>query len=232
MYWIFLILFIICILIPEIINGPIGLLPKERAQEVAIFLLGTLGFFTFVINERKLFFQKKEKEKAQKRAKQTVKDLVESYSYIGEVNRKMDILMNIALGISERSALDKNREKEIYESIVSAANFLMKGEISALRFINIKSERVAKEVKTMDKKLPIKNNELIEMKEEGNIKKHKGCLIISGSQKINNIKSFIIIHGYDEEEEKNPKNLEILKVFASQAIFLYSYIQSNKVNNC
>lgn len=230
MYWIFLILFIITILIPDMVRGPVFFLTEERAEEVAVFLMGAIAFLVFIQNEYKLSIQKKEKEKEQKKMKQAVKDLVESYSYIGEVNRKMDIIMSIALGLSDRSTLNKNREKEIYESIVSAANFLMKADYSLLRFVDNSNSRNLKEIKMEKKKVPVFNEDLIKMGNSVNVKKIKDCLIICSPQKINEIRGYLIICGYDEEEEKNPKNMEILKVFASQALFLYSYLSLENGN--
>jgi hypothetical protein len=224
MYWIFIVLFIIAILIPDIVRGPISFLAEERAEEVAIFFMGMVGFLVFIRNEYKLSVQKKEKENEQKKMKQTVKDLVESYSYIGEVNRKMDILMSIALGLSDRSILSKNREKEIYESIVSAANFLMKADYSMLRFIDGRNSRNVKEIKLEKKRSPVLNEELTKMGDDINVKKWKDCLVVCSPRKINDVRGYLIICGYDEDEEKNPKNMEILKVFASQALFLFSYL--------
>ncbi|MFA6047708.1 MAG: hypothetical protein WCV59_01200 [Parcubacteria group bacterium] len=224
MYWIFLLIFIIAVLIPDIIRHPIFFLDEERAEEIAIFLLGAIAFLVFIKNELLLLFHKKEKERDQKKIDQTVKDLVESYSYIGEVNRKMDIIMNIALGLADRSMLNKKKEKEIYESIANAANFLMKSESVTLRLVDIESLRVKKEIRTNGKHQVVKNEELSAMREETVVKKGQNCIIIASSRNINNIKGYLIISGYNEREQSNPKNIEILKVFASQAIFLYSYV--------
>jgi hypothetical protein len=230
MYWIFLVLFIIAVLIPDLIRNPVFFLAEERAEEIVIFLMGMIGFLVFMRNEYKLSLQKREKEKDRKRMNQAVKDLVESYSYIGEVNRKMDILMNIALGLSDRSALDKSREKEIYRSIVSAASFLIKGDYAFLRFMNIKNKETAKEVKLEEKNIPISNEELIGMGENINVKKFQNCLVVSSPRVISGIKSYLIVCDYDEEEKNNPKNMEILKVFASQALFLFSYLTLESKN--
>lgn len=224
MYWVFLLLFIIAVLIPDIIRGPILFLTETRAEEVAIFLMGAIGFFVFIRNELQLTLHRREKEKDEKKINQTVKDLAESYSYIGEVNRKMDILMSIALGLTDRSLLNKKREKEIYESLVSAANFLMKADFTCLRFLNIHSLRTEKEILLDGKNEPIKNSDLIKISGTVSADKKKNQYIVISPQTINNIRGYLIISGYDEEEEKNPKNIEILKVFASQALFLYSYV--------
>jgi len=228
MYWIFLILFIIAVMVPDIIRSPVSFLVEERVEEIMIFVLGATAFFVFIKNERKIYLQKKEKEKDEKRINQTVKDLVESYSYIGEVNRKMDILMNVALGLSEESNLNKKKEIEIYDSIISAANFLMKADYTCLRFINVETGKIRKEFRIEEEGELLKNQDLLSMEDNINVKKIKDCIVISSSQKINSVKSYLEIHGYDPGEESSPKNIEILKVFSSQAIFLYSYIQKSK----
>lgn len=232
MYWIFLVIFIIAVMIPDIVRGPVSLLAEERAEEAAIFAMGVMALLVFIKNERLIIFHKKEKEKDQKKINQTVKDLVESYSYIGEVNRKMDILMNIALGFSEKSNLNKKSENEIYESIVSAANFLMKAEHTCLRFIDSKTKKTVRESQSPEASIPLKNKELTEMKENVNIKRCRDCFVISSPRSIENIRAYLIVRGYDSEEEKNPKNVEILKVFASQALFLFSYINRKGNVNC
>ncbi|HAI74552.1 MAG TPA: hypothetical protein DCS28_00765 [Candidatus Moranbacteria bacterium] len=235
MYWIFAILFSIAVLIPDIIRNDTDFLMEERAEEAAIFVLGSIAFLTFIINERKIALQKKEKEIAQKKMSQTVKDLVDSYSYIGEVNRKIDILMGVALGLTERSTLDRKKEKETYESIATAANFLLKANCSMIRFINLKTRRTEKEIKIPEcANISVSNNNLIGMNENINIKKQNGLLIVSSPQIINNAKGYLIISDYDAQEEGKPKNTEILKLFASQAIFLYAYMlkeESNKNNS-
>ncbi len=233
MYWIFSILFLFAVMIPDIIRGPVYFLKEERAEELMIFILGSIAFLTFIRNERRVVAQKKEKENAQKKIDQTVKDLVDSYSYIGEVNRKMDILMEVALGLTDRSLLDAKKEKEVYESIVNAANFLLKANSTMLRFVNLETKKTEQEFKVLEKaKTHISNKDLIEMPENVNIKKQKKCLIVSSPQKINQIRSYFVIDGYDEKEEKKPKNLEILKLFVSQAIFLYAYVKKNEIVDC
>ena len=231
MYWIFLIIFIITVLVPDIVRTNFGVISESRLEEILIFFMGAMAFAIFIKNEQQLIFHKKEKEKDKKKIEQTVKDLVESYSYIGEVNRKMDLLMNTALGLSDRSALSKAHEKETYQSIVSATSFLLKADFTSLRFVDIKNLKTKQDFRSENSGQPIKNSMLAEMKDSVNVKKDNDCLIISSSQKINNIKSYLIICGFDEKEESTPKNIEILKVFASQALFLYSYTH-NEPKNC
>ena len=233
MYWIFSILFIIAVMIPDIIRDSVYFLAEERAEEVVLFILGSVAFLAFLQNERRIAIQRKEKENAQKKMNQTVKDLVDSYSYIGEVNRKMDILMEVALGLADRSLLDRKKEREVYESIVNAANFLLKADATTLRFVNVKTGKTEQELGLPEKaNISVSNEALLDMLENVNVKKEKNYLIISSSQTINQIKGYFIISDYDDSEEKKPKNIEILKLFASQAIFLHAYAEKEAGVEC
>ena len=200
---------------------------------MAIFILGVLAFLIFLKNERKLVNQKKEKEKTQKKMDQAVKDLVDSYSYIGEVNRKMDILMEIALGLTDRSILDYEKEKETYESIITAMCFLLRAEHAMVRFVNLENNRTEKEILlSPDSMIRISNKDLTKIPEDISIKKIGDLLVVASHQKINGIRCYLIAINYDENETNKPKNAEILKLFSSQAIFLYSYMLKSADENC
>lgn len=213
-------------MVPDIFRGGMFFLSETRVEEISIFLLGVIAIIVFIKKEQIISFHRKQKEKDKKKIDQAVKDLVESYSYIGEVNRKMDLLINIALGLTDRSVLNKAKEKEIYQSIISAASFLFKADFSTIRFVDFKFLKTKKEISSDKGSRVIKNTDLLNSNRNISVKKYEDCLIISSNREINNIKSFIIVCGYDKEEKDNPKNIEILKVFASQALFLYSYIQN------
>lgn len=224
MYWIYLILFILAVLIPDIIRNNFYFLSETRLEELLIFLLGMAGFLIFVFKEHQLFIQQREKEKSQKRLTQTAKDLVDSYSYIGEVNRKMDILMQVGLGLSDRSAINKAKEKEIYLTIIEAANSVLKSRCAYLRFVDIGSGRTKKEISTKASCSQVKNEELTAMGDNINIKKQNGYLLAASFKEINDIKSYLIVDGYNDLEADSANNQEILKFLATQALFLYTYV--------
>lgn len=220
MYWLYLIIFVIAVLAPDIIRREFYFLSETRAEELLIFVLGAVAFLFSAWQERQLVLQKKEKQKDQKKIEQTIKDLVESYSYIGEVNRKMDILMNIALGLTEKTNLSKKKETEIYHTIIDAAKFLMKADCACLRFINLKNKTVDKDVRIEACRCAVKNKDLAEIKGDLGTKKIGKIFVASSHQKIRDIKCYLLINDYVEQEEKT---IEMLRVLASQALFVFSY---------
>ena len=220
MYWIYLIIFVIAVLSPDLIRGDFYLLSEKRAEEMLIFLLGTSGFLLFIWQEHQIFVQKKEIKKDERKISQTIKDLVESYSYIGEVNRKMDIMMNISFGLTEKSNLSKKKESEIYHNIIDAAKFIMKADCALLKFINVENKQLTKEVKDTDCNCTIANNELFSIVDRDSAKKIGKYLIVSSRHNIKNIRCFLMVNNYNTEE---PRSIEMIKVLASQALFVSSY---------
>lgn len=227
MFWIYLVIFIIAVLVPDIIRNGFYFLPENQIEELTIFLLGIFGFALFIFLEQKLSLKEKESQKNLKKLDQTTKDLVESYSYIGEVNRKLDILMQIALGLSDRNVLSSKREKDIYHSILEASLLMMNAKCALIKFVNIENRHTEKEIKTQGCTIALNNSFLLSLQENIHVAKKEDSLVISSRNAIKDIKCFLIIADSDKESEKKPHNIEILKVFVSQALFLHSFAQGS-----
>ena len=63
MYWLFLIIFVITVLVPDIVRKDVSVFSETRLEEILIFIMGATAFFIFIKNEQKLIFHKKEKVK-------------------------------------------------------------------------------------------------------------------------------------------------------------------------
>lgn len=228
MYWIYLALFIVAVLVPDLIRGNFYFLSETRAEELLIFLLGMAGFLIFVFKEHQLSIHEEAAKKNAKKLFRATKDLAESYGYIGEVNRKMEILMQIGLGLADKAELTKAKEKEIYIAIINAANAILKSKSTCLRFVDTKNVRTLKEVSASETCKLIKNDKLINLGGKINIKKDKDFMIVASIEEINNTRCYLIVEEYGEIETDN-NNQEILKFLASQSLFLFSYM--SKSNN-
>lgn len=196
---------------------------EEEIEQFALFVLGLFGFAMFLARKYQLRRHKEEKEKEKRKLQQTAKDLVESYSYIGEINRKMDMLMQIGIGLSNHAHINKHRENEIYKSILEASNFLMKGETSLLVFFDVQEKKIKKEI-CLDNRCRSFNRDSETFRMEKNIciKQEKDYIIAASEKTFGNIKSYIISRTYDHFQGSDNNNQEILKYLASQALFLYS----------
>lgn len=225
MYWIYLALFILAVLVPDLFAGKEFLfLSENRVQELAIFVLGMAGFLLFIFKEHQLSLREDESAKDKKRLFRTTQDLVDSYSYIGEVNRKMEIIMQIGLGLADKSELSKAKEKEIYNSILAAASSLMNSKKACLRFVNTRTNNTQMDFFGEGVCSLVKNADLAGMGENINFKKVNGYILASSLKEINSVKCYLIVEGYSELEADNVNNQELLKFLASQGLFLYAYM--------
>lgn len=223
MYWLFLAIFVFVIMIPDIIReGRFGM-SQERVEELLIFILGMIGFLFFILKEHQLEAQRKEKLREQRRLQQTSKDLVDSYSYIGEVNRKMDMLMQIGSDLSESGNSNKTKEREVFHSIIDAAIFLLRGKGASLIFYDVVTKKILKEICSDEKcQLIQKKEEFFTMGENIYIKNIDDYIIFSSNRNTHGVRSYLVVKGFDEFQGQDNNNQEILKYLTIQALFMHS----------
>lgn len=226
MYWIYLLLFIVIVFVPEFVQGePFGL-KEVVAEELLLFICASIGFTLFLYREKQLIDGEQEKTKLQREINRISKDLTSSYSYIGEINRKLDILKAIVMGIANAQNITRAKEIALYRSILSAVEVMTKSNSIALRFIQ-KPRTILKEVKTTN------GMRLDEQSNASCFNKHayvetERYVVARCPHDVQKIRACIVI-----EKKPGTKRIEdpqLLKALASLAVFLYVYIQN--ANGC
>lgn len=225
LYWVYLILFILAVFVPDLTKNSTLPIPRERLEELLIFSFGVIGFLIFIFKEHQLAIKESEGKKIVKKLSNATKDLEESYTYIGEVNRKLEMLMHLGLGLINRGKEQtKIKEREDYDAILTSAASLLKAGSASLRFVDAKSNKTKKEICYLDNCPSIKNDEFLEMGKNVNIKKGDSYVIASSSKIIKGVRCYLIVDGCQdiEESDKGSHNHDILKFLASHALFLYA----------
>ena len=226
MYWLYLILFILMVITPDLIDHSFWYLNEERMEELVILILGILAFIIFLLREKQLMLQLKEKKQIQREASLASRDLTDTYSYIGEINRKMDILKDIALGLSEETFISAQKEQAIYRSIIHAVQMFSKSTQVSILFINVKTGQIVKEIKNNKKvKCGTINGEIFQ--ENKNFMETEESFFIHSPKAVDNIAVCIAI----KKRNRNQKidDPSIIKALASQALFLFTF--SRKIKN-
>lgn len=221
MYWIYLILFVITIFVPELVQGPIFGLSIITVQELALFLLGTFGFLVFLSREKQISQIEEKRNQLQREINRMTKDLTGSYSYIGEMNRKLDILKSVVLGLSTTGPITQTKENALYKSIINAVMVMTKSANVAIRFIRM-PKTVIKDIKS-NKRIKLDSCDEYCFNKEHSFLESDGYYIARSPEDINNLRACIII------EKKNSKRIEdpqMLKALASLAVFLYIFVQN------
>ncbi len=117
MYWIALTLFVVAVLSPQIVTY--GWWGFDRDQTLSLFLLGVTGvlFLFFLRRDRDWRYQLRHRRIIRRESTEAAQDLNRSYIYIGEVNRKIELLeRSAAVSLSENRNKDRRRRlKEFLE---------------------------------------------------------------------------------------------------------------------
>jgi hypothetical protein len=133
MYWIYLILFVVTLTIPIFIEGDLSYLDEDTAESLLILLVGTAGFLIYIIKEKSLLHHVKEKLWIQQKNSAITKDLSQSYSYIGEVNRKFDIVKNLTKKLPLVLQSHPGERSSAFWEVLDAARLLTQADCTALR---------------------------------------------------------------------------------------------------
>ncbi len=195
-----------------------------QAQEFAILCLGIFGFILFTTLERKMLQEREEKFKMIRQMNQTNKDLTHSYSYIGEVNRKLDIMMDIALGFPESSQLTPKKQREFYNSIMEAVQLFGKSDEFVIRFADLRSGDVLKEVKS-NSDVAI-NFTQKNCNPDVQIFENDQFFAIPSPKTMDNVYSCIILK--KKPPQQSSSDLETMKVIAMQALLLFVLISKKE----
>ena len=112
---------------------------------MTIFLFGLAGILTFTIYERLMERREREREHAEHHLRRTQEELIQSYAYIGSINRKIELLKKFAEDTS-RSSTDRSQfSKDVFLAIASHACASAGGSSTLLRFMDVDRLRTERE---------------------------------------------------------------------------------------
>lgn len=226
MYWLYLIIFTFIVFVPTVIQNGFYTFNVVQTQEFMILILGSVAFTAFIIQGKRLKKNLSEKNDIQRKVHRMTKDLTHSYSYIGEINRKLDILESIASGYPENLAFTAKKQKEIYESIMEAVRLFGKSDEFVLRFVCMPNNEILKEIKSFPNlsiNFSLKNfNSNVQFFESNEF------IVVNSPKAIENVFSCIAL------KKKSPnqriEDLEMIRTLAAQALFFFMFVREKKLN--
>lgn len=228
MYWVYLISLTFIVFIPTLVTQGYWMFDVRTMQEIIILLLGLVGFVIFLVMERSLNRLLAEKSSFQRQVTRMSKDLTNSYSYIGETNRKLDILENIALGYPESSQLISKHQEEVYDSILGAVQVFGKSDEFVLRFIKKPEMEILQEIKSFQElslSFPSMKHE-----EGKNYYEDEDYIYISSPKSVENILACFVIK--KKQSAHRIEDREMMKTLVSQALFIFVFLRQKKQITC
>ena len=203
-------------------------------EEFLIFLLGSLGFMIFIFKEKKLAEIIREKLKIQRKANSMSKDLISSYSYIGEMNRKVEILKNIFTKITEiryGAHYKEEDRKEVEDMIIHAIKvFLGKNQRFCLSLFDIKNvckSRDFQRCRSFQIAKIFKENKFSENGKKSGYWQNGKQIVILSPHKIKQHKTVLAMRC---QSKSCLENLDIIKLLLTQLLFVASLELSPKNN--
>ncbi|HWR00096.1 MAG TPA: hypothetical protein VN397_04615 [Candidatus Methylomirabilis sp.] len=223
---IYLVLFVLAVLSPSLVQRDLFGIPEEHAEEVLIFLFGLAGLVTFSLYERVMERREKERDEAVKDRDKVRKELVDSYEYIGAVNRQVEALKRLA-NETATTLLEEDRvRKELFQSLAAAASALVRGRHASVRIVALDRMRTLKDfLVDPQQQIRVANKSLKQVHDEGRthsfVRSDDGgeVLVIPSDRQDLSSKAFILVQTISGESQDIDPGL--LKVYANQAEVLY-----------
>ncbi|MEK9173874.1 MAG: hypothetical protein AAB845_01275 [Patescibacteria group bacterium] len=146
MYWMYLLLCVFAILTPEFIQSGTWMLSQDDLESLIIFGFATLGLLLYISKEKAFFQAHEEKVTLQKKTNTISKDLSQSYSYIGEMNRKLDVIQEVIFELPKKTLLKRKKPTDLYKPVLDAAKVFARTDKAALLIVDIKKKICSEEI--------------------------------------------------------------------------------------
>lgn len=228
---VYLTFFVLAVLAPSIITRGYFGIPQVVLEEILIFLSGLASIVTFTVYERILEKRIQERDVATELADRAKKELVESYRYIGSMNRQMEVLKKLANETSMSLVTSDAYWKDLLQSLASNAASCADASRVLIRFVELEKLRTEREVHVeADGASPLtfSNRELRRLSEAGTshafLRTDAGedVLIVASDHQSSPVKAHVILAV--DPSRLSEVEISLVKVLANQAELIYHHL--------
>lgn len=142
----YLVFFVLAVLSPSIYTRGYFGLSETVLEEITIFLFGLAGILTFTLYERYIEGREGEARQMEDDIQRTKTELVDSYSYIGSINRKIELIKRLANDTSLSLVDRKHLPRDLLRAIVQSALSATAADGALLRIMDRSSLRTELEI--------------------------------------------------------------------------------------
>ncbi len=208
------------IVTPEFVQDGILFFNEEDLESLLIFCFGIAGLLLYLGKESAFLRAVREKLSLQQEANQIRKDLSQSYSYIGEMNRRIDIVKNMVVSLPQ-SKVSALQGQALYDPIIDAIQLLARSNCVALYFVALGDNSILERYEVGDGKHyeVMKNFDgryLLDTKkylwEEGKFS------FVRSPEDVRGVAAFIVFHKMKNRLEETG----VFQILAAEALFIFS----------
>lgn len=226
-YLVYLIFFVLAVLSPSIYNRGYFGLSETALEEVTIFLFGMAGLLTFAAYEHLMENREQEQERVETDYKRAKGELIEAYTYIGAINRKIELLKKTTNTASLQLTNGKQSAKELFQALTANACAAAGAQSLLVRVIELPKLRTDREfVHHTDRSLVFRvaNRDLRAVHDQGAphafLRSEDGReILVVPSDRSGDFKAYLLLTWPNHQIPELDHSL--LKVFANQAEMLY-----------
>lgn len=222
MYWAYLILFVCMIVTPEFTRDGILFFSEDDFESLLIFCFGMVGLLLYLGKESAFLRAVREKLSLQQETNQIRKDLSQSYSYIGEMNRRIDIVKNMVVSLPQMRAPElEKRDQSLYNPIIDATKLLAQSDCVALYFVSVRDGVILEryefgEGEYRDTFSAIRGQSLLDAKKY--LWEEERLSFVRSPEEAEGVSAFIVFQKMKNRLEETG----IFQILAAQALFIFS----------
>ncbi len=239
--WIWLVylaFFVLAVMSPSLITHDYFGIPQAQTEEILIFMFGLAGLAVFSLYERHVEKRVKERDEAVNQAERAMKELLESYRYIGSVNRQIEVLKQVVNTTSLSLVNPQSLGRDIMQSLIANAASSINSDRALLRVICLEKLRTESEFHHFPKErkgIRIGNKELKKFHDFGTAHAFlrtddgENALVVPSDRKGSKDKTFLVVLA--DPEKLSDVEISLLKVFVNQAELVYYSLLHQKDPN-
>lgn len=230
LYWIYLFFFVLAVLAPILLTRGYFVLPEEELESLIILFLGMAGFFVYFAKEKALFRLLRERLSLQKTTNNIQRDLFESYSYIGTMNRKQEIVKEMLFDLSVRTANDSRYCDLWYRKILQTALELARVDAGSLRFVDVRKrillDHYEEGVRGNEYYVDLVPDTILDQNKL--FFEYKGCYLVRSPRLSDGVVVFLVI----PKQVNHFDDVETFKMLAASALTFYTLSCQHPYTSC
>ncbi len=221
-------IFVLAVLSPSLVRHSVFGIDEQHVEELLIFLFGIIGLTTFSVYQHIMERKEKEHETAKNEYDRAKRELVESYRYIGAINRQIEVLKRVANQTSLKIVESHKLGKDLLGSLLANAASSVGAKSALIRYVELDKLRTEHEIThSVDRAKPfnVHNRDLRKVNDSGAthafIRAEDGreILVVPSDHKGKSIKAYLLVT--PDPSQASALDTSLLKVFANQAELLY-----------
>ncbi len=224
---IYALLFIALLFMPHL-SRHVGVVSQAYMESIAMLAIFGLAYLTYHLHNNELYKREERVRTLEEHLDTSEKRLIESFQYIGSMNRKLPLLKNLSSDLLGRHQLTKKGKKSIFDALLSTAVVSIARVHSGMfRFVEVATGRTRKEFTlaledAIGAVRKIGNRELLACRTvTGAFKSINGYYIVPASDQTASVQNFLIVAQAKTETEVEYPTLQAI---TDQAQLFYKYL--------